>query len=145
MTQVQERADFVVGEAATITKTITLEDVEAFAALTGDYNPVHVDDAYAAGTLFGGRIVHGMFLAGLISAVIGTTMPGPGAIYMTQELRFTAPAYPGDTLTARVEVTAWDGQKGRITLATEVRNQDGKQLVMGDARLVMSAFLKPRA
>lgn len=139
---VQERADFTVGETASLTKTVTEEDIQAFADITGDTNPIHLDDAYARTTRFGGRIAHGMLVAGFISAALGSKLPGPGAIYLGQELRFVAPVRPGDTLTVTVRVEAWDNVKGRITLATEVRNQADAPVVIGSAKLVISSYLK---
>jgi len=101
-----------------------------------------VNDDYGKGTMFKGRIAHGMLVAGLISAVLGTKLPGPGAIYMNQQVRFLAPVRPGDQVTARARVTEWDATKGRVTLATDVSNQDGVAVISGEARLVMSSFLK---
>jgi 3-hydroxybutyryl-CoA dehydratase len=138
---VEERTSFTVGEEASLTKTITDEDIKTFARISGDDNPVHVNDDYAKGTMFGGRIAHGMLVASLISAVLGTKLPGPGAIYMSQQVRFLAPVRPGDKVTARAQVTEWDGTKGRVTLLTEVTNQGGKPVISGEARLVMSSFL----
>lgn len=142
MPDVKERSDFSIGERASLRRAIRAEDIDAFAELSGDQNPVHVDEDYARETYFGGRIAHGIFVAGLISDVLGNQLPGPGAVYLSQELRFTAPVYPGDELTANVEVLAWDGERGRIKLLTEVVNQDGVQVIGGEAKLVMSAFLR---
>ena len=139
---VLERTGFSVGEEASLTKMITDEDIQTFARISGDTNPLHLDEAYARTTRFGGRIAHGMLVAGLISAVLGTKLPGPGAIYLGQELRFVAPVRPGDTLTAVARVEAWDDAKGRVTLATEVTNQEGRPVVTGQAKLLMSRFLK---
>jgi 3-hydroxybutyryl-CoA dehydratase len=94
--------------------------------------------------MFGGRIAHGILVTGLISAVLGNVLPGPGAIYMSQQLRFLAPVRPGDEATARAKVTEWDSEKGRITLLTEVTNQDGVTVITGEARLVMSSFIKKK-
>jgi 3-hydroxybutyryl-CoA dehydratase len=140
----EERTHFTIGEEATFTKIISDEDITTFAKISGDENPVHVNDAYAKGTMFGGRIAHGILVTGLISAVLGTVLPGPGAIYMSQQLRFLAPVRPGDEATARVKVTEWDSEKGRITLLTEVTNQDGATVITGEARLVMSSFIKKK-
>ena len=140
----EERTHFTVGEEATFTKIISNEDITTFAKISGDENPVHVNDAYAKGTMFGGRIAHGILVTGLISAVLGTVLPGPGAIYMSQQLRFLAPVRPGDEATARAKVTEWDSEKGRITLLTEVTNQDGVTVITGEARLVMSSFIKKK-
>jgi 3-hydroxybutyryl-CoA dehydratase len=140
----EERTHFTIGEEATFTKIISDEDITTFAKISGDENPVHVNDAYAKGTMFGGRIAHGILVTGLISAVLGTALPGPGAIYMNQQLRFLAPVRPGDEATARATVTEWDSEKGRITLLTEVTNQDGVTVITGEARLVMSSFIKKK-
>jgi 3-hydroxybutyryl-CoA dehydratase len=140
----EERSHFTIGEEATFTKIISDEDITTFSKISGDENPVHVNDAYAKGTMFGGRIAHGILVTGLISAVLGTMLPGPGAIYMSQQLRFLAPVRPGDEVTARAKVTEWDSEKGRITLLTEVTNQDGVTVITGEARLVMSSFIKKK-
>jgi len=139
---IKERGSFTIGEEATLTKLVNDIDIKAFAQISGDDNPVHMNDEYAKGTMFGGRIAHGMLVAGLISAVLGTMLPGPGAIYLSQQLRFLAPVRPGDEVTARAEVTSWDPEKGRVTLFTEVANQKGIAVIAGEARLVMSSYLK---
>lgn len=144
MTTPVERTEFTVGEEATLTRTIGHAEIAGFAALTGDDNPVHLDEAYASRSYFKGRIAHGMLAAGLISAVLGTRLPGPGAVYLSQSLRFKAPVRPGDRVTARAAVTAWDSATGRVTLSTEVMNQDGETVLTGEATLVMSARLGGR-
>jgi 3-hydroxybutyryl-CoA dehydratase len=93
-----------VGDSASLTKTITDADIRAFAELSGDRNPIHLDDEYAATTRFGRRIAHGMLTASLISTVLGTELPGIGTVYLSQNSQFVAPVYPGDTVTARVTV-----------------------------------------
>lgn len=128
---------FRVGESASLTRTITEDDVAAFARLTGDTNPLHLDEAYARTTRFGRRIVQGLLTAGLISALLGTELPGPGAIYLGQNLRFLQPVYPGDTVTATVEVTAYREDKGIVTLRTDCVNQHGEQVVSGEAVLLV--------
>ncbi len=138
---IEERTSFTVGEEATLTKTVTDEEIKTFARISGDNNPIHVNEDYAKGTMFGGRIAHGMLVAGLISAVLGTQLPGPGSIYMNQQMRFLAPVRPGDRITARAQVTEWDETKGRVTLLTEVTNQTGEVVISGEARLAMSTFL----
>jgi len=122
-----------VGQKAEFTKTISLADIYAFAAASGDRNPVHLEAAYAETTVFGARIAHGLLVAGLISAVLGTLLPGPGTIYLGQELRFKAPVYVGDTVTARVEVVKLRPEKRIATLATNCYNQDEKILIDGEA------------
>jgi 3-hydroxybutyryl-CoA dehydratase len=115
---------------------ITDDDVLAFARLTGDTNPVHLDDEYAAQTRFGRRIVHGAFGAGLISAVLGTQLPGPGAIYLHQTLDFLAPVFIGDTITATVEVIAIRSDKPILTCRTTCTNDRGERVLDGEAILL---------
>lgn len=126
-----------VGQAAELSRTITAADVEGFAAVTGDTNPVHLDEEVARASRFGGRIAHGMLSAGLISAVLGTRLPGPGAIYTGQTLRFTRPVRIGDTVTARVEVIELVAEKRRVRLSTTCRNQDGATVLDGEATVMV--------
>lgn len=128
--------ELAVGDSASTAKTISESDVYQFAGITGDLNPAHVDEQYAAGTRFGGRIAHGMLSAGLISAVIGMQIPGPGTIYIGQDLKFLAPVHIGDTVMATVTVKELDVERNRVTLETICENQDGKMVVDGVA-LVM--------
>ncbi len=121
------------GERASRSLTVTDEVIRQFAEVTGDHNPVHLDEAYAAGTRFGRRIAHGMIAAGLISAALANELPGPGSVYLSQTLQFKAPVFPGDTITAVVEVTAVRPDKPIITLATLCTNQDGKLVLEGEA------------
>lgn len=121
------------GQSAEFGKTISSEDVALFAQITGDFNPVHLDEAVAAKSLFGGRIAHGMLTAGLISATLAGKLPGPGSVYLSQTLRFTAPVRIGDTVTARVEVIEMIVQKRRVKLSTVCRNQNGDKVVDGEA------------
>ena len=125
-----------VGDAEEFAKTVTDADVVLFAGVTGDLNPAHLNEPFAAGTFFKGRIAHGMLSAGFISAVIGTKLPGPGAIYMSQSLRFTAPVRIGDTITARAKVIEVIEEKNRVKLSTTCTNQDGTVVLDGEA-LVM--------
>jgi acyl dehydratase len=122
-----------VGDKASRTTTITDEMIRAFADLTGDSNPVHVDDAYAAGTRFGRRIAHGMIAAGLISATLADDLPGPGTVYLSQTLQFRAPVYPGDTITTTVEVKSVRSDKPIVTLATTCKNQNDVVVLEGEA------------
>lgn len=122
-----------VGDAAEVSKTIAEEDVRAFAELTGDRNPVHLDEEYAASTRFGRRIAHGMLGASLISAVLASELPGRGTVYLSQTLRFTAPVFLGDTVTARVVVRAVREDKPVVTLETFCTNQRGERVVEGEA------------
>lgn len=127
--------DLAEGMEASFAKTITDADITMFAGVSGDTNPMHLDADYAGATRFGGRIAHGMLSASLISAVIGTKLPGPGCIYMSQSLRFRAPVKPGDTVKARVKVTALDAAKRRATLACTCHV--GETLVIDGEALVM--------
>jgi len=121
------------GDFDEFSKTISESDIYTFAGITGDLNPAHINEDYAKNTFFKGRIAHGMLLAGFISAVIGMKLPGPGTIYIKQELAFKGPAKIGDTITARAEVIDINTEKNRIKLKTTCRNQDGKELVDGEA------------
>jgi 3-hydroxybutyryl-CoA dehydratase len=124
--------DLSVGQSAELVRTVAEADIVAFAAVTGDANPVHLDADYAAATSFGERIAHGMLSAGYISAVLGTTLPGPGAIYLSQSLKFKRPVKIGDAVTARATVTEIDPAKARVTFAT-VCLVGGKPVVDGEA------------
>ena len=127
--------ELAVGQSAETTKTITETDIVLFAGLTGDFNPMHVDEVTASATKFGGRIAHGMLSASLLSATLGMKLPGPGAIYMSQSLRFTRPVRIGDTITARVEVLELIAAKNRVRVGTECRNQTGDVVITGEATL----------
>jgi 3-hydroxybutyryl-CoA dehydratase len=122
-----------VGDGAEVSKTITDEDVRAFAELTGDRNPVHLDEDYASTTRFGRRIAHGMLGASLISTVLAGELPGPGSVYLSQTLRFNAPVFLGDTVTARVTVKHVREDKPVVTLETVCTNQRGERVVEGEA------------
>jgi 3-hydroxybutyryl-CoA dehydratase len=137
MTKVSSRDDFTIGEKAQLSRVISEDDIRRMADITGDFNPVHMDEEFASRTRFKGRIAHGVFSAGLISAVLGTKLPGPGAVYLKQTLDFLYPVRAGDTLTAEVEVTSWRAEKRIITLKTRCSNQDGKEVVYGEAVLLV--------
>ena len=126
-----------VGQFAEHTKTVTETDVVMYAGITGDFNPMHVNQAYAEKTRFGGRLAHGMLTAGLISAVLGTRLPGEGSIYMSQSLRFMRPVRIGDTITARIEVIELLPDKQRVRLATSCRNQHQEKVLDGEALVMM--------
>jgi len=128
-----------VGDTATLSKTIGDADVRAFAELTGDHNPVHLDDEYAAGTLFGRRVAHGMLAASLISAALANELPGRGTVYLSQQLQFTAPVFPGDTVTARVTVSKVREDKPVVTLETVCTNQRGETVIRGEAVVMLTA------
>lgn len=121
------------GDNASRTTTITDEMIRLFAELTGDANPVHLDDSFAAGTRFGRRIAHGMIAAGLISATLANDLPGPGTVYLSQTLQFKAPVYPGDTITTTVEVKSVRPDKPIVTLGTICRNQKDMVVLEGEA------------
>jgi len=123
---------YEIGQKASTTKTITETDVYLFAGITGDLNPAHVNEEYARTTRFGGRIAHGILSAGLISAVLGMKLPGPGSIYLSQTLNFTAPVRIGDTITATAEVVEIINGK-RLRLRTTCVNQRGETVVEGEA------------
>lgn len=123
--------DLSVGQSDEFTKTVTEKEIELFAEVSGDNNPVHLDAEYAAGTMFKERIAHGMLSAGFISAVIGTRLPGPGAIYMSQQMRFKAPVKIGDVVTARCTITDINEARRRVTLET-VCLVDGKAVIEGE-------------
>ncbi len=110
--------DLSVGMSAAYSKTVTESDIAKFAEVSGDNNPLHLDEAFAKTTRFKERIAHGMLSAGFISTILGTKLPGPGSIYLSQSLRFTAPVKIGDTVTARAEITDIRSDKKRVTLAT---------------------------
>lgn len=124
--------DLSIGQSAEITRVVGAADIDAFAAVSGDDNPVHVDADYAKTTSFQERIAHGMLSGAYISAVLGTRLPGPGAIYLNQSLRFRRPVRIGDAITARATVTALDERRGQVTLAT-ICLVDGKTVVEGEA------------
>jgi 3-hydroxybutyryl-CoA dehydratase len=125
-----------VGDAAELTRIIDEPMVSWFAEVTGDRNPVHLDERYAASTPFGRRIAHGMLVAGTISAVLGTRLPGPGAVYLGQTLQFRAPVFLGEAITARVEVIKVREDKPVITLRTTCRNARGELVIEGEAVLL---------
>ncbi len=127
---------YSLGQTESLTKTFTEEDVIAFASASGDHNPVHLDENYAAQSIFKRRISHGMLVAGLISAVLGTRLPGPGTIYLGQELRFKAPVYLGDTITAMVEIVHIREGKPILTLDTTCTNQEGTVVIEGQATVM---------
>lgn len=128
--------DLSVGQSAELTRTVDEKGIQSFAEVTGDVNPVHLDEAYAATTPFKTRIAHGMLSAGYISAVIGTKLPGPGAIYISQALRFKRPVKIGDEVTATATITGIDAEKARVTLET-VCTVGGKPVVEGEATIMV--------
>lgn len=127
--------DLEVGQKASYAKQVEERDIQLFAALSGDRNPVHLDAEYAAGTLFKERIAHGMFSGALISAAIACELPGPGTIYLGQQLKFTRPVKLGDSLTVELEILE-KLPKNRVRIATRVFNQNAEQVVDGEAEVL---------
>jgi 3-hydroxybutyryl-CoA dehydratase len=121
-----------VGDAAEFAKTVTETDIYLYAGITGDFNPAHVNEEYAKNTFFKARIAHGMLTAGFISAIIANQLPGPGTIYLKQELIFLAPVHIGDTITGRVEILELMPEKNRVRLKTTCSNQDGVVVLTGE-------------
>ncbi|MCL4488769.1 MAG: MaoC family dehydratase [Chloroflexi bacterium] len=124
---------FTIGQQATFSKKVTEADVMTFAEISGDKNPLHLDTNYARQTRFGARIAHGAFTFGVISAAIGMKLPGPGSIYLGQDLDFLKPVMFDDTLTATVEITGIRADKGIVTLKTDCTNQRGEKVAEGEA------------
>ncbi len=125
------------GDTAEITKTIEQADIDAFADLTGDHNPVHVDEEFAKTTRFGRRIAHGMLTASLISAVLANKLPGEGSVYLGQTLEFKAPVFPGDEITARVTVKEMRADKPIVKLETLCINQRNEIVIRGEATVLV--------
>ena len=128
--------NFSVGDSAEITKTIEQADIDAFADVTGDHNPVHVDDEFAKTTRFGQRIAHGMLTASLISSVLANKLPGEGSVYLGQTLKFVAPVFPGDKVTARVTVREIREDKPILKLETICVNQRDEVVIRGEATVL---------
>jgi 3-hydroxybutyryl-CoA dehydratase len=127
-----------VGDKATFTKTVSQDDIVAFAKVTGDDQRLHLDDGFAAKTRFGKRIAHGMLSAGFISAVLGTKLaPKNVVVYLSQQMRFRLPVSIGDTITAEAEVTAIDPEKRIVTVRTDCLNQNGDAVVKGEATVLL--------
>ena len=124
-----------IGQSASFSKTITETDVTLFAGISGDLNPVHIDETYAKDSMFKRRIAHGILCAGLISAVLGMHLPGPGSIYLKQELKFKAPVYLGDTIKAICTVKEKIEAKNIVVLDCSVVNQDGVVVIEGEATI----------
>lgn len=125
--------DFEPGQHASLRRTFTDEDVRRFIAITGDTNPLHTDDEFAAGTRFGRRILHGMLTASLFSTIMGTMLPGTGAIYRSQTIRFLLPVYVGDTVTAHFIVRSVDRVRHRLEFEAWIENDAGQRVIEGTA------------
>ncbi|MFX1533061.1 MAG: MaoC family dehydratase [Promethearchaeota archaeon] len=126
-----------IGQSAELIRIITEEDIQKFGELSGDFNPVHFDEDWAKQTIFKSRIAHGLLSATFISTAIGMHLPGPGTIYLGQNLSFRRPVRIGDTITTRVEVIKKDDEKQRITLKTTCTNQEGELVIDGEALVML--------
>ena len=124
------------GMCDSISKTITEKDVDSFAEISLDTNPIHLNEEYASKTIFKKRIAHGILTTGLISAVLGTKLPGEGAIYLSQDIKFLAPVYLNDTITATVKIIELNEEKRKVTVSTICTNQEGKEVLSGKAILL---------
>jgi 3-hydroxybutyryl-CoA dehydratase len=129
--------DYSVGDTAEITKKITDSDIQTFADVTGDHNPIHVDDGFAKTTRFGRRIAHGMLTASLISSLLANKLPGAGSVYLGQTLQFVAPVFPGDEVTARVTVKEIHEDKPILKLETICLNQRNEIVIRGEATVLI--------
>jgi len=123
--------DFEVGQHVTFTKTFTEDDVQRFIEITGDVNPLHVDEEFASRTQFGGRVLHGMLTASILSTMVGMVLPGAGAIYRSQTIRFLLPVHIGETVTAHFVVRSIDRAKHRLTIDSWIENGAGKRVLEG--------------
>lgn len=135
-TTFESSRELQVGDTASMSKQISAEDVRTFAEISGDRNPVHLDSEFAAKTIFKKCIAHGALSGALISAVLGTIMPGPGTIYLSQTMNFKSPVFLDETITARLEVTAYRADKRIATIKTEVFNLDDKLVLDGVAVVI---------
>lgn len=129
-------SDLKIGMNAVVTKTITETDIILFAGISMDNNPAHTNEEYAKNTMFKHRIAHGMLSVGLISAALGTKLPGEGSIYLSQDVKFVAPVYVGDTISANVEIIQLIPEKNRVILKTDCVNQNGTLVITGKATLM---------
>jgi acyl dehydratase len=125
-----------IGDAASLSRTLTWRDIELFAAMSGDVNPAHVDQEFAKSDMFHKIIAHGMWGGALISTVLGTELPGPGTIYVSQSLQFRRPIGLGDTVTVKVRVISKDDAKRRVTFDCTVTNQDNQTVISGTAQVI---------
>lgn len=125
-----------IGDSASFSKTVTETDIVMYAGITGDLNPAHINAEYAKGNMFGQRIAHGMLSAGFISNVLAMQLPGPGSIYLGQELKFVKPVFIGDTVTATVTVAEIMSERNRVKMETTVTNQRGETVIVGFATIM---------
>lgn len=137
--------DLALGQTAFLRKTITEEDLDHFIAITGDRNPLHVDDEFARSTFFGQRIAHGMLSASLFSTLVGMYLPGIGAIYRSQTLEFLKPVFIGDALCAWFEITALDRETEQVEIKSWIENQNGEIVIQGRTTAsLLREMRKPR-
>lgn len=129
--------NFFVGQTAAFSRTVTETDIVMFAGLSGDYNPVHVDQEYAAETRFGLRIAHGLLTTSFLSRLLGMELPGKGSVYLEQSLKFLEPVFIGDTITASAEILEIDQDRGILRLETICRKQDNTIVLKGEAKMMM--------
>ncbi len=132
-TQSANKNKLSIGDSASVTKTFTRDDVLHFAGISGDANPIHIDENYAKNHMFGKCVVHGMLVASLFSGLLGQQLPGEGSVYLGQSLNFRAPVFIGDAVTASVEITGIRADKPIISLKTICKNQDGATVIEGEA------------
>ena len=140
--EIAKYEDIKIGQHAEYVRTVTSEDIEMFGQVSGDYNPLHFNEDWAKTTMFKGRIAHGILTATYVSTVIGMKLPGPGTIYISQNMKFRRPVRIGDTITARVEVISKNDEKEFLTLKTICINQEDKVVLDGEA-VVMLMRLDP--
>lgn len=129
--------DFKIGHTASVTKTILNEDILAYAKLSGDYNPLHMDEEYARRSQFKSRIAHGMLTASLISNILGMKLPGTGGIYVSQQMQFLKPVRIGDTITCVGEVIEWNATTRLLTIQTDCFNQRGEKVIEGRGQMLV--------
>lgn len=129
--------NFFVGQTAAFSRTVTETDIVMFAGLSGDYNPVHVDQEYAVETRFGLRIAHGLLTTSFLSRLLGMELPGKGSVYLEQSLKFLEPVFIGDTITASAEILEIDQDRGILRLETICRKQDNTIVLKGEAKMMM--------
>ncbi|MEH7381652.1 MaoC family dehydratase [Bacillus sp. JJ1533] len=128
---------YYVGQTASCSKTITETDINLFAGLSGDFNPIHIEDEYAKKTRYKKRIAHGLLTSSLLSQLLGVHLPGKGSVYMEQTIRFTAPVFIGDTITAMATIQECNREKNRVKLLTECHNQKGELVLTGTAVMMV--------
>ncbi|MGO1581313.1 MAG: MaoC family dehydratase [Peptoniphilaceae bacterium] len=135
--KIKKIEDIKIGDSESFTKTVTESDIYNFAGISGDFNPAHIDDIYAKNSMFKGRIAHGMLVSSFISTVLGGLLPGPGSIYLSQNLKFLKPVYYNDTITAKCTVSKIIKDKNIINLDTTCTNQNDEIVISGEASILL--------